>query len=376
MNLKSAIMLRVTWQVARASLRIAAVQQQAPIAQKLRPLISPPRMSICNGNLMSRGIATGMTAEAPKIKEEPVTASMSTAKAQRSTKTTTTRTTAAQKEKAAIAKKLKKARAAQRATEARAKAKAKTEAKHERLITRRKAAAEKKKEAREKAKDKAKARLLKERERKKAEKERASARAERQRLAALRRPLVKRPKSTWQIFLQEFMAKRKVEHGPTSLPESARLAKAEFVALPQSELDRLQRLRDADKARYGQDVEKLLETRGVEGIMEENKRVRSLKKVRGSGRSFYVRLPGLPKRPGNAYGFFLKDASTLFPEAKSMPITERARFLGQRFRALSVDDRRKYDDSARRALDQYADDKKKYFAEVKEKHRSDGTPSP
>ncbi|KAJ8098380.1 hypothetical protein POJ06DRAFT_259324 [Lipomyces tetrasporus] len=336
------MMLRVTWQVARASLRIAAVQQQAPIAQKLRPLISPSRMSIYNGNLMSRGIATGMAAEAPKIKEEPVTASKSTAKAQRSTKTTkkSTRMTAAQKEKAAIAKEQKKTRAAQRAAEAKAKAKAKAQAKHERLIARKKAAAEKKKEAREKAKDKAKVRLLKERERKKVEKERAGARAEKQRLAALRRPLVKRPKSTWQIFLQEFMSKRKVEHGPTSLPESARLAKAEFVALPQSELDRLQGLRDADKARYEQDVEKLLETRGVEGIMEENKRVRSLKKVRGSGRSFYVRLPGLPKRPGNAYGFFLKDASTLFPEAKSMPITERARFLGQRFRALSVDDRR------------------------------------
>ncbi|KAK9330698.1 hypothetical protein V1520DRAFT_339756 [Lipomyces starkeyi] len=368
-------MLRVTLAVARSSLRIAAWRQHTPIAKALLPLVLTYRWNIYNGNAMSRGMATRMTTATSKSKEnKSPTARKSTAKARKSTKTTTRATS--QKEKAIIAKEQKKARAAQRAAEAKVKAKAKTEAKNERLIARKKAEAERKKQAREKAKEKARALQLKQRERKKAEKEKEAARAEKQRLAALRRPLVKRPKSTWQIFLQEFMAKHKSEHGPTSLPESARLAKVEFVSLAQSQRDRLQKLRDVDKARYEEDVQKLLETRGVDGILEENKRVRSLKKVRGSGRSFFVRLPGLPKRPGNAYGFFLKDATTLFPEARSMPITERARFLGDRFRTLSVDDRRKYDDSAKRALDQYFADKKKFFAEVKEKYGSDATASP
>ncbi|KAK9353901.1 hypothetical protein V1523DRAFT_409557 [Lipomyces doorenjongii] len=330
-------MSRVTIAVARSSLRIAALGQHIPIAKTLLPLVLTSRWNIWNGNSMSRGMATRMTAATSKSKENK----SFTARGRKSTKSakTTTRATS-QKDKAIIAKEQKKARAAQRAAVAKAKARAKTEAKNERLVARKKAEIERKKQAREKSKEKARALQLKQRERKKAEKEKEAARAEKQRLAALRRPLVKRPKSTWQIFLQEFMAKHKSEHGPTSLPESARLAKVEFVSLPQSQLERLQKLRDADKARYEEDVQKLLETRGVDGILEENKRVRSLKKVRGSGRSFFVRLPGLPKRPGNSYGFFLKDATTLFPEARSMPITERARFLGDRFRALSVDDRR------------------------------------
>ncbi|KAK9376628.1 uncharacterized protein V1513DRAFT_439245 [Lipomyces chichibuensis] len=368
-------MLLVTTAVARSSLRIAALRQHMPIAKTLLSLVLTSRWNIYNGDAMSRGMATRMTTTTSKSKENKTpTSRKSTARARKSSKTTTR--AISPKEKAIIAKEQKKARAAQRAAVARAKARAKTEAKNERLIARKKAAAERKKQAREKAKDKARALQLKQRERKKAEKEKEAARAERQRLAALRRPLLKRPKSTWQIFLQEFMAKHKSEHGPTSLPESARLAKVELVSLPQSQLDRLQKLRDADKARYKEDIQKLLETRGVDGILEENKRVRSLKKVRGSGRSFFVRVPGLPKRPGNAYGFFLKDATTLFPEARSMPITERARFLGDRFRALSVDDRRKYDDSAKHALDQYFTDKKKFFAEAKEKYGSDATASP
>ncbi|KAK9388650.1 hypothetical protein V1515DRAFT_597585 [Lipomyces mesembrius] len=232
-------MLRVTIAVARSSLRIAALRQHTPIAKTLQPLLLTSRWNIYNGNSMSRGMATRMTTAISKSKEnKPPTARKSTAKGRKSTKSakTTTRSTS-QKEKAIIAKEQKKARAAQRAAEAKAKARAKTEAKNERLVARKKAETERKKQAREKAKEKARTLQLKQRERKKAEKEKEAARAEKRRLAALRRPLVKRPKSTWQIFLQEFMAKHKSEHGPTSLPESARLAKVEFVSLPQSQLE-------------------------------------------------------------------------------------------------------------------------------------------
>ncbi|KAK9236718.1 hypothetical protein V1525DRAFT_457363 [Lipomyces kononenkoae] len=356
-------MLGVSVQVARSWLRVAALRQHTPIAKMLLSPVVASKMEMYSGSLIPRAMAMGLATAAKERSDNP------------KAKKTATRSTT-QKERNAIAKEQKKAKAAQRAAVAREKAKSKTQARHERVVARKKADAERKKLEREKTKEKARALLLKERERKKVEREKEVARAEKQRLAALRRPLVKRPKSTWQIFLQEFMAKHKSEHGKTNLPESARLAKVEFMSLSQADAERLQKLRDADKARYEEDIQKLLKTRGVDGILEENKRVRTLKKVRGISRSFLVRLPGLPKRPGNAYGFFLKDASTLFPEAKTMPIIERARFLGDRFRALSVDDRRKYDDSAKRALDQYTADKKKYFQEVTEKYGSDLTASP
>ncbi|KAK9371120.1 hypothetical protein V1509DRAFT_613641 [Lipomyces kononenkoae] len=338
----------VAVQVARSWIRVAALRQHTPIAKKVLSPVTMSRMDICRGNLFPRVMAAGITTTTKESGHSP------------------TATTKAQK----------KAKASQRAAEAREKTKAKSQAKHERLMAQKKADAERKKVDKEKAKEKAKALLLKEKERKKVEKEKEAARAEKQRIAALRRPLVKRPKSTWQIFLQEFMAKHKSEHGKASLPESARLAKVEFMSLSETQKERLHMLREADKARYADDIQSLLETRGVEGILEENKRVRRLKKARGTSRSFLVQVPGLPKRPGNAYGFFLKDASTLFPEAKGMPIADRARFLGDRFRALSVDDRRKYDDSAKQALDQYAADRKKFFQEVTEKYGSDLTAGP
>ncbi|KAK9466670.1 hypothetical protein V1512DRAFT_276239 [Lipomyces arxii] len=156
-----------------------------------------------------------------------------------------------------------------------------------------------------------------------------------------------RPRTVWSMFLIENMKHR----GQLSFGEAIKNAKSEYEQLTSTQLTALQEAVKKDKVRYDDEVVAFYKEHGVNGVAKTR---RATKTKTGIKTGLDFRHPEKPKKPINAYGFFLQDTTHAPPYTPGTPIGERGKELATAYKALPAGVKEHYAELAASARETYA----------------------
>merc|ERR1712130_1016371 len=142
---------------------------------------------------------------------------------------------------------------------------------------------------------------------------------------------VKRAISAYMFFAKEM--RPKVAETTTGFAEIAREISKRWGALTEEDKQPFKELNEQDKIRY---AEELANAPPPESDSEDDQPKKKKKKKRD---------PNMPKRPMTAFFFFLnKNRAKVTEEFPDMKVSDRSKVLGERWRALSPEDKQEFID--------------------------------
>ncbi|KAI5866852.1 hypothetical protein GGS23DRAFT_593585 [Durotheca rogersii] len=158
--------------------------------------------------------------------------------------------------------------------------------------------------------------------------------------------------SGWSQFVTE-QTKGKPETATDLRAKMGELSAA-FKQLPDSETQRLQAIVEQNKAANRAAYKKWVNSFTPAQIHDANKARKRLKRKYDIPKGFakLIHDDRQPKRPASSFVLFTK-ARWASGDYANKPITESAKLIGQEWKNLSAEDRRVYEDPAKKDLDRY-----------------------
>jgi len=147
----------------------------------------------------------------------------------------------------------------------------------------------------------------------------------------------------------------KVAETTTGFAEIAREISRRWAALSEEDKGPYRELNKQDKIRYQEDLANAPPQESDDEDDDQPKKKKKKKK----------RDPNMPKRPMTAFFFFLsKIRAQVTEEFPDMKVSERSKVMGERWRALSAEEKQEYIDMNTEAKAQYKIAMEKYNAEI------------
>ncbi|CAG8493899.1 7696_t:CDS:2 [Acaulospora colombiana] len=163
----------------------------------------------------------------------------------------------------------------------------------------------------------------------------------------------KRPASPYNLFFTEYYKKKKDDSPNLKLTEIAKLGGDNWRNMPDDQKNVYNERYKKAKSQYDEEYQKWRESLSPKVIALENKR-RRIEKAAGRSNQRPLKDPKAPKRPRSSY---LQFAMENMAEYKDLKVTERSKAIAQKWKALSPDERKPFEEL-------YVKEKERYNQEL------------
>ncbi|KAK8168698.1 hypothetical protein BKA80DRAFT_64064 [Phyllosticta citrichinensis] len=176
-------------------------------------------------------------------------------------------------------------------------------------------------------------------------------------VAALEEPK-RLPTNAWAIYLGDFYTNMPQGHGE-KVTEVIKKASTEFKTLPSAELERFQKQAAENSQRNHEVYKKFVNSYTPQQIYEANKARLTLKKKLAVYKKNKLHDDRLVKAPKGSFVYFFMEKRGSVEGTSA----EKAKQVGQEWRALSAAQKQKYEDIARQDTQRYIKEYKSLYGE-------------
>uniref|UniRef100_A0A7S0TAB4 FACT complex subunit SSRP1 n=1 Tax=Pseudo-nitzschia delicatissima TaxID=44447 RepID=A0A7S0TAB4_9STRA len=166
----------------------------------------------------------------------------------------------------------------------------------------------------------------------------------------------KRAQSAFMIFSNANRARVKEENPDAKFGEMAKLLSAEYKNLSKDELAELDKKVEKEKKRYEREMENYKPPAGY----EDSDSTKGSSKGKGKKKK---KDPNAPKRATTAFMYYSTKMRPIIKEEKpDIKFTEMGKLIGEKWRELSDDDKKEFEELAEKDKKRYSDQMAKYTA--------------
>ncbi len=182
----------------------------------------------------------------------------------------------------------------------------------------------------------------------------------------------KRPMTTYMFYNQDVRSKLKDENPDLSFGDLGKLIGQKYKQLTAEEKQKYTDQAEEAKAAYDKAMEKYTPPDDDEDNDSDDGTKKSVKSASSTSKKKAKKDPNAPKRAKSAYMFYNQlNRSTVKDENSSLSFGELGKLMGQKYKALTPEERAKYDKMAEDDKERYSREMKAYKSKGKPKEASD-----
>jgi len=170
----------------------------------------------------------------------------------------------------------------------------------------------------------------------------------------------KRTRTAYMYFMQEQRPEFKLKNPGQSFAEQNKQLSERWKLLTEEDKKTYTKLHDEDKLRYEKELASYTppaKESDSDSSSDEDKK-RKVKKLKKD--------PNAPKRPANAYMFYQAEVrDAVKKEHTTKKVTEIAKLIGGKWRGLSAEEKKPYEDKAKLDKERYLTEQKEYESSKK-----------